>query len=116
MGKGEPFQGATPGDRALGPSKKAWLVKTGWNYCKNRQRDKRHRIDQRNKIKSSETDAGVGGNLTYDKGHTLSQQGKTDCFKNGVGGSGQLYREQKKQTTALRRMRRWNPVGPKRER
>lgn len=80
MGKGEPFQGATPGDRGLGPSKKAWLVKTGWNYCKNRQRDKRHRIDQRNKIKSSGTDAGVGGNLTYDKRPHPKSTGKDRLF------------------------------------
>lgn len=52
------------------------------------QRDRRNRIDERNKIKSSETDVGVGGNLTYDKGDTLNQWGKTSCFINGVGGIG----------------------------
>lgn len=80
------------------------------------QRDKRNRIDQRNKIRSSETDVGVCGNLIYDKGGTINQRGSTGCFINGAGKTGQLTTWRTMRDDHAHPMQRWNLVGPKCER
>lgn len=77
------------------------------------QRDKRNRIDQRNKIRSSETDVGVYGDLIYDKGGTINQRGSIGCFINGAGKTGQLPIRRTMRDYHARHMQRWNLVGPK---
>lgn len=46
------------------------------------------RADRRKPIKSTETDVGVYGNLTGDKGVVINQQGMTGGSVNGIGKTG----------------------------